>query len=91
VFYLDVAMFCNEFSSIFSFFASVLDTCFKYCICLHTYVVSVLSGCFKSNWVLHLPPRVLLPRLDVFSSQRQLGILYDAVAGAHRGPSEPEA
>jgi hypothetical protein len=37
-------------SSIFSYFSSVLDACFKLFICLLLYVVSVASGCFKSRW-----------------------------------------
>jgi hypothetical protein len=64
-FYLDVAyvfthmfasvfvrmlhMFCNGFSSIFRFFASVSDTCFKCFIFLQTHVAKVLSRYFKSR------------------------------------------
>jgi hypothetical protein len=42
-------MFCNGFSSVFSFFAIVLDTCFKCFICLRTYLVNVSSECFKNT------------------------------------------
>jgi hypothetical protein len=55
-------------SSVFSgIFASVSGICFKCFICLHAYVASVLHVS-KVDRVLHLPPRLLLPRLDVSSS-----------------------
>jgi hypothetical protein len=57
-------------SSVFSgIFASVSGICFKCFICLHaySYVASVLDVS-KVDRVLHLPPRLLLPRLDVSSS-----------------------
>jgi hypothetical protein len=43
-------MFSNGFSSVFQMFsASVSDLCFKCFICLQTYIVNVLSQCFKSR------------------------------------------
>jgi hypothetical protein len=43
-------MCCNCFSSVFScVFVSVSDACFKYFICLQTYVANVVSVCFKSR------------------------------------------
>jgi hypothetical protein len=40
----------NGFSSVFkSFFASILDACFKCFIYILLYVASVTSGCFKSR------------------------------------------
>jgi hypothetical protein len=57
------------------FFASVSDASFKYFICLQMYVTSVVLNVSKIDWVLHLPPRLLLPRLCVSStSRRRLGI-----------------
>jgi hypothetical protein len=55
-------------------FAGVLDACFKCFICLQTYVASVTSGYFKIDRMLYLPPRFLLPRLDISSCQCWLGI-----------------
>ena len=50
VFYLDVAYVLQWLFKCFSgVFASVLDVCFNCFICLQTYVVNVLSGCFKSR------------------------------------------
>jgi hypothetical protein len=52
-------------SSVFSgVFASVSDICFKCFICLHMYVASVASGCFKSRLVVVSPslPSVTSPR-----------------------------
>jgi hypothetical protein len=46
VFYLHVAYVNNDFQV---FFASVSDACFKYFICLQTYVISVASRCFKDR------------------------------------------
>jgi hypothetical protein len=43
-FTLHVAYVNNGFQV---FFASVSDACFKYFICLQTYVISVASRCFK--------------------------------------------
>ena len=47
-FILDVAYVLQWFSSV-SCVLSVSDACFKRFICLHTYVASVVSGCFKSR------------------------------------------
>jgi hypothetical protein len=49
VFYLDVAYVCNDFQVLLGVFASVLDACFKYFICLQTYVASIVSEYFKST------------------------------------------
>jgi hypothetical protein len=41
---------CNDFQAFFQvFFTSVSEACFKYFICLQTYVASITSGCFKSR------------------------------------------
>ena len=55
VFYLDIAYVYNSFKCLSGVFASVSDVCL---ICFQTYVAIVASGCFKSNRVLHLPPRL---------------------------------
>jgi hypothetical protein len=47
--YLDVAYVCNGFQALFRFFSSVSEPCFKCFICLQTYVVAIVSGCFKSR------------------------------------------
>jgi hypothetical protein len=49
VFYPDVAYVCNDFQVFSCVFAIISDACFKYFICLRTYVTSVASGCFKSR------------------------------------------
>jgi hypothetical protein len=54
MFYLDIAYVCNGFQLFSCVFASVSETCFKYFICLQTYVASIASGCYKVDWVLHL-------------------------------------
>jgi hypothetical protein len=59
-------------------------------ICLQKCVATVILDVFKVDQVLHLSPRLLLSRLGVSSSQRQLSIQYDTAAGA-AGPSELEA
>jgi hypothetical protein len=48
-------IFYNGFKCFSGVFASVLDAYFKCFICLHTYVVSVASGCFKSRLVVTSP------------------------------------
>jgi hypothetical protein len=49
VFYLDVSYVCNGFQTYFRCFFQVFsEACFKYFIYCRTYVVSVVSGCFKS-------------------------------------------
>jgi hypothetical protein len=68
-------MFLQCFKCFSDVFASISDTCFKYFICLQTYVASVAFECFKSRSMLHFPPRFLLSRLGVSSSwQGRLGI-----------------
>jgi hypothetical protein len=83
IFYLDVVYICNDFKC-FQVFLQVFQ--------MHVSSVSSVFRCLfqvlhldVSNWVLHLPSRLLLPRLVVFSSRRRLGIRYDVVARAHRG------
>jgi hypothetical protein len=49
VFSLDVAYVCNGFQMLLGIFASVLDACFKFFICLLLYIATVVSGCFKSR------------------------------------------
>jgi hypothetical protein len=46
---MDVVYVCNSLSVFSGVFVSILDACFKYFICLHTYVASVASGYFKSR------------------------------------------
>jgi hypothetical protein len=42
-------MFTMIFKCISGVFASVSDTCFKYCIYFILYVANIASGCFKSR------------------------------------------
>jgi hypothetical protein len=62
MFYVDVAYVCNGFKCFFRFFASVSDASFKCFICLHTYIASIVFGCFKSRSGVASPslPRCLL-------------------------------
>jgi hypothetical protein len=79
VFYLDVAYVLQWFQVFLGVFISVSDVCFKYFICLQTYVVSVASGCFKSRLGVASPsspsaasPRcLLLPALAGHPNQRR--------------------
>jgi hypothetical protein len=48
-------IFYNGFKCFSGVFASVLDAYFKCFICLHTYVASVASGCFKSRLIVVSP------------------------------------
>jgi hypothetical protein len=49
VYYMDVAYVFTMILAVFRYFSSVLDAYFKCFICLHIYVVSVASRCFKSR------------------------------------------
>jgi hypothetical protein len=66
-------MFHLFFKCFLGIFASVLDACFKYFICLQTYIASVASECFKSTLGV-ASPRLLLSCLGISSSRRRLGI-----------------
>ena len=49
VFFLDVCIWLQWFSSRFQVFLSVLEACFKYFNYLQTYVATIVFGCFKSR------------------------------------------
>jgi len=69
MFYLDVAYILQL---LFQAFFGCFYKCFRCMLQVFelfgTYVASVSCGCFRSRCVLHLPPRLLLPRLGVSSS-----------------------
>jgi hypothetical protein len=67
VFYLNVAYVYNDFKCFSIVFISVPDACFKCFICLHIYVASVASGCFKNRPGVASLSRLLLPRLGISS------------------------
>jgi hypothetical protein len=46
---MDVAYVCNGFQVFLGVFANISNSCFKCFICLHMYVASVVSECFKSR------------------------------------------
>ena len=48
------------------FYVSVSDACFKLSSTFR-HMLQVVSRCFKRDWVLQRPPRLLLPRLGVSS------------------------
>jgi hypothetical protein len=63
---------CKCIMCFWGVFVSVLDAYFKCFICIQTYVASVASGCFNSRSVVASRlPRLLLPRLGVYSSSRR--------------------
>jgi hypothetical protein len=68
VFYLDVVYVCNDFKCFSCVFASVSDECFKCFIVFRRMLQLLHMDVSKLDWGLHLPPRLLLPRLGaVFS------------------------
>jgi hypothetical protein len=81
VFYLDVCIWLQWFSGVFS---SVSEVCFKCFNCFQTYVATVVFGCFKIDRMLHLSSlHLLLHRL----SWRRQGIHTTSWSG----PSKSEA
>jgi hypothetical protein len=78
---------CNYFQVFSGVFATVLDTCFKYFICLQTYKVLYLDV-LKVDRVLHLPSRFLLSHLGVSSSHYVALHPYQTAEGAQRGPAK---
>jgi hypothetical protein len=88
VFIYILHMFCSSFSSVFwIFFSSVLDACFKYFICLHTYVVNVLYECFNSkSGVAHV---AMAPVAGGQRLAARLRLLPRAFLGRCASPSPP--
>jgi len=70
VFYQDVCVCYNGFTGFSGVLTSVSDTYLKCFIHLYTDVASVIFGCLNIYRVLHLSTCLLLPHLDVSSSQR---------------------
>jgi hypothetical protein len=74
-------IFCNV-SSVFRFFASDSDACFK-CFIVFKRILQLLHlNVSRLDWVLHVPPRLLLPRLGVrwgSESRRRQSLLARAV------------
>jgi hypothetical protein len=64
--------FCNGFKCFSGVFASILDACFKYFICLQTYVAMHLY-ILKVDRVLHLSPHRMLSRLGISSPPPSAG------------------
>jgi hypothetical protein len=64
--------FCNSFKCFSGVFASILDACFKYFICLQTYVAIHLY-ILKVDRVLHLSPHHMLSHLGVSSPPPSAG------------------
>jgi hypothetical protein len=69
VFIWMLRMCCNGFQVFHMFFASISDACSKRFICLHTYVAVLYLDVSKVDMVLHLPPRLMLPRIGVSFSR----------------------